>query len=63
MTPLPLVLQTADEVRNVVGELREKYGEHLKVGAQGFCWGGCFTVLLLGMSHTIVRMTVFMKRS
>lgn len=33
-------LQTADDIRNVIKELKEKYGENLKAGAQGFCWGG-----------------------
>lgn len=59
-------LQTADDVRNVVKEMKEKYGENLKVGAQGFCWGGCFTVLLLGMTYDSIHdnhHTVIIKTS
>ncbi|BDA43921.1 Carboxymethylenebutenolidase homolog [Coccomyxa sp. Obi] len=35
------------ECKDIVKELRSKYNVE-KVGAEGFCWGGCYTVLLLG---------------
>ena len=42
-----LAVQTFSEVKEIMAEFKSKY--HLsKVGAQGFCWGGKYTVLLLG---------------
>ncbi|CAL5218920.1 g666 [Coccomyxa viridis] len=37
------------EVKEVMAEFKSKYSLS-KVGAQGFCWGGKYTVLLLGSS-------------
>ncbi|BDA43920.1 Carboxymethylenebutenolidase homolog [Coccomyxa sp. Obi] len=35
------------ECKDILKELRSRYNVE-KVGAEGFCWGGCYTVLLLG---------------
>lgn len=40
-------MQTFTEVKEVMAEFKSKYNLS-KVGAQGFCWGGKYTVLLLG---------------
>ncbi len=41
------VVQTFSEVKAIMAEFKSKY-QLSKVGAQGFCWGGKYTVLLLG---------------
>ncbi len=42
-----LMVQSFKEVKEVMAEFKSKY-KLSKVGAQGFCWGGKYTVLLLG---------------
>ena len=42
-----LMLQADKEVKDVMAEFKAKYSLS-KVGAQGFCWGGRYVVLLLG---------------
>lgn len=44
---LSLWRQVFGEVKGVVDELKGKYGVKT-VGAEGFCWGGHYTVALLG---------------
>ena len=41
------MVQSFKEVKEVMAEFKSKYSLS-KVGAQGFCWGGKYTVLLLG---------------
>ena len=45
-----LMVQSFKEVKEVMAEFKSKYSLS-KVGAQGFCWGGKYTVLLLGERH------------
>ena len=45
-----LDMQVFPEVKQVLSEFKSKYNLS-KVGAQGFCWGGKYTVLLLGMAQ------------
>lgn len=45
--PDVLMAQSFKEVKEVMAEFKKKYNLS-KVGAQGFCWGGKYTVLLLG---------------
>lgn len=42
-------MQAFPEVKQVLAEFKSKYSLS-KVGAQGFCWGGKYTVLLLGIA-------------
>ena len=44
-----LEMQVFPEVKQVLAEFKSKYNLS-KLGAQGFCWGGKYTVLLLGMA-------------
>lgn len=44
------------ECKDIVKELRSRYNVE-KVGAEGFCWGGCYTVLLLGSTVLLVPQT------
>jgi dienelactone hydrolase len=41
------LLQSFEEVQTALAEFKSKYSLS-KVGAQGFCWGGKYTVLALG---------------
>ena len=41
------MLQSFEEVQAALAEFKSKYSLS-KVGAQGFCWGGKYTVLALG---------------
>ena len=41
------LLQSFAEVQTALAEFKSKYSLS-KVGAQGFCWGGKYTVLALG---------------
>ena len=43
-------MQVFPEVKQVLSEFKSKYNLS-KLGAQGFCWGGKYTVLLLGMAQ------------
>ena len=45
-----LYVQVFPEVKQVLAEFKSKYNLS-KLGAQGFCWGGKYTVLLLGMAQ------------
>lgn len=44
---LKVMLQSFEEVQAALAEFKSKYSLS-KVGAQGFCWGGKYTVLALG---------------
>ena len=46
-----LDMQVFPEVKQVLAEFKSKYNLS-KLGAQGFCWGGKYTVLLLGMAQS-----------
>ena len=43
-------MQVFPEVKQVLAEFKSKYSLS-KLGAQGFCWGGKYTVLLLGAAQ------------
>lgn len=49
-----LDVQVFPEVKQVLAEFKSKYNLS-KLGAQGFCWGGKYTVLLLGMAQPCHR--------
>ena len=44
-------MQVFPEVKQVLAEFKSKYNLS-ELGAQGFCWGGKYTVLLLGMAQS-----------
>ena len=45
--------QVMVECKDIVKELRSRYNVE-RVGAEGFCWGGCYTVLLLGSAALLL---------